>query len=510
MNSNKRTLLKLDSLTKSFGGICVLDTVSLEIHEGEVHCILGENGAGKSTLIKIISGAYKADFGSIYLNDEKIEIKNSKIARDYGIGTVYQETSLVPTLDAVTNIFLGEEIYKKGMIKGKFLLDLEEMNRRALETFKWMDVEIKLNIPVKYLTSAEQQLVEIAKAITFDNKIIIMDEPTSSLSGKEVRELFRIIEQLKTKDVSIIFISHKLDEIEEISDRVTVLRDGKYIDTVRFKETNIENLINMMVGREFDAKRRSVPRALDNEIVLEARNIVSADGKVNNVSFELPKGIILGFAGLVGAGRTELMKIIFGKNKKIQGQLFFNGKEIVEMTTDKAVGLGISYLTEDRKREGLILTDPIRKNTTLAKLDRLKKNRRFLNLEKEKNLVKEKVDELNIVTTSIEKEAMYLSGGNQQKVVVAKWLFTEGNILIFDEPTRGIDVGARSEIYNIMNRLVDDGNTIIMVSSDLPEILSMSNRIVVMNSGKVTAILDNHENLTQNDVMKYMLNEMET
>lgn len=504
MNEIQPVVLKLDSLTKYFGGVCVLDHVSFDIYQGEVHCILGENGAGKSTLIKIISGAHKADEGSVFLNGKKLELKSSKVARDWGIGTVYQETSLVPTLDTVTNIFLGEEIRSKGF---GGLLDLEEMDRRTKETLQWMDVDLNIHIPVKYLSAAQQQLVEIARAITFDNKIIIMDEPTSSLSGKDVAILFRIIRQLKERGVSIIFISHKLDEIKEISDSLTILRDGHYIDTVSIQDVTIEQIINMMVGREFDANRSSVQRSFDTETVLEARDIVSKDGKVKNVSFELKKGTILGFAGLVGAGRTELMKVIFGKNGKVSGQIFVNGKEIKKMTTKKAVELGISYLTEDRKREGLILTEPIRQNITLSNLKKLCSKWKLLNLNEEKKCAEAKVEELGIVTTSIEKPAMLLSGGNQQKVVVAKWLFAEGNILIFDEPTRGIDIAARSEIYNIMSRLVNSGKSIIMVSSDLPEILSMSNRIVVMNEGIVTGILDNHEGLTQNDVMKLMLGE---
>jgi ribose transport system ATP-binding protein len=505
MNQDRPVTLQLESLTKSFGGVCVLDHVSFDILEGEVHCILGENGAGKSTLIKIISGAYKADEGSVILNGKKLDLKDAKVARDNGIGTVYQETSLVPSLDTVTNIFLGEEI--KVVAKGKkILLDHAEMERRTLETLDWMGVKLDVHVPVAYLSAAQQQLVEIARAITFDNKIIIMDEPTSSLSGKDVRELFRIIGQLKEKGISIIFISHKLDEIEEISDRITVLRDGKYIATIRTSEMSIEKVVNMMVGREFDANRRCIPRTFDGETVLEVKSIVSKDGKVKDVSFSLQKGIILGFAGLVGAGRTELMKVIFGKNEKASGQIFVNGREIPKMTTTKAVGLGISYLTEDRKREGLILTEPIRQNITLASLKRLRKGKNpILSLRKEKSDAKEKVKELNIVTTSIEKYAMYLSGGNQQKVVVAKWLYAEGDILIFDEPTRGIDVAARSEIYNIMNRLADSGKSIIMVSSDLTEVLSMSNRIIIMNEGKVTGVLDNNADVTQDDVMKLML-----
>ena len=504
MGNDAAITLKLESLTKSFGGVCVLDHVSFDIRKGEVHCILGENGAGKSTLIKIISGAYHADEGNVILNGQKLDIKNSKVARDFGIGTVYQETSLIPSLDAVTNIFLGEEIYKPGKVK---LLDLAEMERRTVETLKWMNVDINIHIPVGYLTTANQQLIEIARAITFDNKVIIMDEPTSSLSGKDVQILFKIIRQLKEKGVSIIFISHKIDEIEEISDRLTVLRDGKYIGTVSVKDTTIDQIITMMVGREFDTNRRSQKRDMNGPVVLEVKNIVSADGKVKDVSFQLNKGTILGFAGLVGAGRTELMKVIFGKNPKVSGQIFVNGKEVDEMKTYKAVKLGISYLTEDRKREGLIQTDPIRKNISLSNLDRLVNKRKMLDLDLEKKLTADYVKDLNVITTSIEKQAMYLSGGNQQKVVVAKWLFAQGDILIFDEPTRGIDVAARSEIYNIMTRLVDEGKSIIMVSSDLTEILSMSNRIVVMHEGVVTGVLDNDGDLTQNDVMKYMLGE---
>lgn len=497
-------VLRIASITKYFSGVCVLDHVSFDIERGEVHCILGENGAGKSTLIKIISGAYQSDEGDIILDGEKLDIVNAKIARDHGIGTVYQENSLVPSLDTVENIFLGEEIRKK--VFGKSLtLDHAAMEERTKETLKRIDVDFDIHIPVKYLTTAQQQIIEIARSITFDNKIIIMDEPTSSLSGKDVHELFRIIRQLKEQGITVIFISHKLDEIEAISDRVTVLRDGKYIGTVNSREISMNQIVNMMVGREFDSDRCCVPRKADGRVVLEVKNIVSEDGKVKDVSFSLHKGIILGFAGLVGAGRTELMKVIFGKNPKKSGQIFVNGQEIRNMTTMKAVSLGISYLTEDRKREGLILEMPIKKNITLANLKRICMGRHLLSLSKEIQDAQKYADELGVVTTSINKQVIYLSGGNQQKVVVAKWLYTEGDILIFDEPTRGIDIAARSEIYNIMNRLTDEGKSIIMVSSDLTEILSMSNHIITMHEGKITGNLENREDLTQDELMKLML-----
>lgn len=503
MSEEKFVILKMDSITKSFSGVTVLDHVSFEILRGEVHCILGENGAGKSTLIKIISGAYQKDSGRILLNGEEVSIVNSRVARELGIGTVYQEMSLVPTLNAVANIFLGNELCKGSKGNGK-ILDYAAMEARTKELLDRMGVSMNLFVPVQHLSTAQQQIIEIARSLAFNNKIIIMDEPTSSLTDREVKELFHIIGKLKEDGITIIYISHKLEELEKIGDHITILRDGKYINTVTLDKTTMNEIVAMMVGREFDTSRRAILRKNTGEKVLEVKNIYSVDGKVKDVSFSLEKGMILGFAGLVGAGRTELMKVIFGKNKLRSGEIYVNGKKVHNMTTSKAVNMGIAYLTEDRKHEGLVLGLSIKKNITLANMSRICKSL-ILDLKKETSDSEKMRSELNIVTSSLDKHVVYLSGGNQQKVVVAKWLYSDSDIMIFDEPTRGIDVKARSEIYNIMNRLIDDGKSIIMVSSDLSEILSMSNKIIAMHEGKVIGEVENTVNTTQEQIMKLML-----
>ena len=495
----KEVILKLDSITKSFSGVVVLDHVTFEIQKAEVHCILGENGAGKSTLIKILSGAYTKDSGTIFLNGKEIQIRSAKVARDLGITTVYQEMTLVPTLNAVDNMFLGNELCLKSG-----LVDYRSMESRAKQLLQNIGVTLNLQIPIQHLSTAQQQIIEIVKALLFQNQIIIMDEPTSSLSGKDIAELFRIIRHLKEEGTTIIFISHKLEELSQIGDRVTILRDGKFIATVKLQDMSMDEIVNMMVGREFDVTRRAVKRPNKNEIVLEVKNLITEDGKASNISFVLEKGKILGFAGLVGAGRTELMKAIFGRNQIASGELLINGQKIQKMNTRKAVKLGIAFLTEDRKNEGLISGMAISKNITLVNLDKIKRGL-LLDLKQEIKDAELKVSELDIVTSSINKEAHYLSGGNQQKVVVAKWLYADSDIILFDEPTRGIDVGARSEIYDIMNSLVDNGKSIIMVSSDLPEILNMSNSIIVMREGSIVGNFDNDETITQETIMKLIL-----
>jgi ribose transport system ATP-binding protein len=499
MNDRKEEIIKFDSITKSFSGVIVLDHVTFGIQKGEVHGILGENGAGKSTLIKILSGVYTKDFGSIFFDSREVRINSPKEARDLGIATIYQEMSLVPTLNAVDNLFLGNEIcFKSGLINYGI------MEERAKQVLKNIGVKINLQIPIEHLSTAEQQIIEITKALLFQNQVIVMDEPTSSLSAKDIAELFRIIKQLREEGTTIIFISHKLEELEEIGDRVTILRDGKYINTVKVQNVSVDEIITMIVGREFDANLRPVKRPKRNQVVLKVKNLTTEDRKARNISFVLEKGKILGFAGLIGAGRTALMKAIFGRNRIASGEMHINGQKINKMNTGKAVKLGIAYLTEDRKNEGLVLGMAISKNITLVNLDKIKSGI-LLDLQQEIRDSELKVTELDIVTSSINKEVRYLSGGNQQKVVVAKWLYADSDIILFDEPTRGIDVGARLEIYNIMNHLVDNGKSIIMVSSDLPEILSMSNSIIVMREGSIVGNFDNNETITQETIMKPML-----
>lgn len=491
-------IVELVGISKSFPGVKALKNVSFSITRGTIHGIIGENGAGKSTLIKIISGAISNDEGKIFFNGKEVQIKNSLDAMKLGIGTVYQEMSLVPALNAVENIFLGNE-----KLKG-IKLDTASMKKLTADALKRLNVTVDLDIPIRYLSVAQQQMIEIARNLVFDRKLIIMDEPTSSLTQKDAAELFRALRILKKSGVTIIYISHKMDELEELCDCLTVMRDGCYIDTVRLSDVDINYVISLMVGRTLDSSEQLAGRCLDGETVLSVRNLCDRSGKVKDASFDLPRGIILGFAGLVGAGRTELMRMIFGADPILCGTIEVKGKQLKNNSTTKAVRHGIAYLSEDRKNEGLLLKLPIKHNISITNLAAVSK-KSVVNLKAEDHQAKTAGERVNVVTSSINKLAGELSGGNQQKVAIAKWLFTDCDILIFDEPTRGIDVGARAEIYKLMNVLVDQGKSIILVSSDLNEIMTLSNRIITMYDGKISGILDNETGLTQQKIMKQML-----
>jgi len=491
-------LLVLKGICKRFPGVRALSDVSFSIRKGDVHCIIGENGAGKSTLIKILSGALAMDEGEIIFEDEPVQIRNSHEAKRLGIGTVYQEMSLVPTLNAVDNIFLGEE-ETRGCVLNKI-----EMRKRTQAAMKQLNVRFDLNVPVKHLSTAQQQMIEIARGLVFRRKLIIMDEPTSSLSQRDVADLFRVIKLLKSQGVTIIYISHKMEELQQISDQLTIMRDGCVVNTVRMQDTTIPKIISQMVGRDFDAARKPVARAVDTPPVLKVENVCDYAGKVKSVSFELPQGIILGFAGLVGAGRTELMRMIFGADPMKSGTVTIRGIRQKKLSTENSVENGIAYLSEDRKFDGLLLRLPIRQNISIANLARASHGC-VLDKRLETALTEPLKEEVHIVTPSLDRLTLNLSGGNQQKVAIAKWLFTECEILIFDEPTRGIDVGARSEIYTLMNRLVDQGKSVILVSSDLSEILALSNVIITMHEGEISGMLVNDKDVTQDQIMQQML-----
>ncbi len=491
-------ILRVENLTKRFPGVVAVDHVSFELRKGEVHCLLGENGAGKSTFIKMISGAYAKDEGQIYYDGEPVEINSSHDAKNLKIATIYQEMNLVSTMNAVENIFLGEEIH----IGQSKILNITEMKRQTKAVLDRLKVKMNLNAPVKNFSTAQQQMVEIAKSLLHKNKIIIMDEPTSSITEKDTQELFRIIRELKNEGVAIIYISHRLQELKEIVDRVTVLRDGKYIDTLEMKDVEIEKLITLMVGRSLETTEKR-KRVISDEVILSVKNL-SWKNKVKDVSFELKKGEILGFAGLVGAGRSELMKLIFGAERAESGSVSYKGEPVKFRNTVKAVRSGISYLSEDRKREGLVLNMPIAQNITLASIDEVIRNKK-INLRKERAVAEQSVQELQVATTSVNKRAKFLSGGNQQKVVIGKWLLCDSEVFIFDEPTRGIDVGAKQEIYRIMEALSEQGKSVIMISSELPELLKMSDRIIVLSNGYLTGELENAEVVSQESIMKLML-----
>ena len=479
MSEYNGIVLRMEHITKTFPGVVALDDVSIDLNKGEVLGILGENGAGKSTLIKILAGNYIKDSGDIYVDGQKFEIKGPAEAMASGIRVIYQELNTLNNLTVTENIFIGEQI-----IKGPFrIVDWKAMTRKANELLDILNVKLDSNTIIGYLTVSEKQIVEIAKAISKEAKILVMDEPTAALSEEETQSLFKIIKTLKSKGVSIIYISHRLKEIFEIADRVTVLRDGKKVGTFNTRNTNENELVTSMVGRDIKDMypKREV---LIGEKIMEVKNLIS-DG-FNNVSFNLRKGEILGIFGLLGSGRTSLVKALFGANKIKGGEIFIYGKKVNIKSPNIARGEKIGLVPLDRKVEGLALLMSVKENITLANIEDLGKNFLILkSLEQEKAI--KWINEIGIKTPTIDQEVNSLSGGNQQKVVLAKWLESGSQIIILNEPTRGIDVGAKIEIYNLMQDLCERGASIIMISSELPEILSIADRIIVMSKGRFTA-----------------------
>jgi ribose transport system ATP-binding protein len=485
-------ILRMVNIEKTFPGVKALDKVTLEVMKGEVHVLLGENGAGKSTLMKILTGIYQKDSGYIEFKGKKVDINNPKQAQVMGISIIYQEFNLIPHLSIAENVFLGREAMKKGFIDHKKMI---EDTKKILDS---LGVDLDPETPVKELGVAQQQMVEIAKALSVDADIIVMDEPTAALTDKEIDELFKSIKKLKARGVSVIYISHRLKEIKQIGDRATVLRDGQYIGTVEIENTDLENIIQMMVGRQLKDKFPKIA-AQRGDVALELRN-VSRKGVLHDISLKAYRGEVLGIAGLMGAGRTELARVIFGADLIDSGEIYIDGEKVNIKTPHDAINKGIGFLTEDRKGQGLVLGLGVRENITLANLNKMTK-KLFCNKQREKELSEEFVEQLNIKTPGTEQKVRFLSGGNQQKVVLAKWLCTQCNILIFDEPTRGIDVGAKVEIYKLMNQLVQGGKAVLMISSELPEILGMSDRILVMHEGRITGEFMREE-ATQEKIMK--------
>lgn len=488
-------ILKMDGIQKYFPGVHALDNARLEVRAGEVMALVGENGAGKSTLMKILTGIYKKDGGSIEYFGQEIEIHDPRDAQEKGICIVHQELNLMQDLTVAENIFIGRE-----PSKGLFL-DQGEQNRMTQELLDSLHLQISAKTQIKRLTVAKQQMVEIAKALSHKNtKVLIMDEPSTALTTSEIEDLFTFIRRLKATGVGIVYISHRMDELKQITDRITVMRDGQYVDTVDTAETTIDQVVQMMVGRviyEEPKSHSNVPP--DAEVVLEAEGLNSLD--VKNVSFKLRKGEILGFAGLMGAGRTEAMRLLCGADKREGGTIRVRGQEVNIRSPKDAVNAGIGYLSEDRKLFGLCLGLSVADNTALPSLDKLS-GPLFVNDGKIHKATTEYVDKIRIKTPTVKTLIRSLSGGNQQKVVIAKWLHRDCDVLIFDEPTKGIDVGAKSEIYKLMNQLAAEGKSIIMISSELPELLRMSDRVVVMCEGRVTGELDISE-ATQEKIMTY-------
>ncbi|NLJ40108.1 MAG: sugar ABC transporter ATP-binding protein [Clostridiales bacterium] len=487
-------LLEMKNIQKRFAGVHALDDVSLTVNPGEVHALIGENGAGKSTLMKVLTGIYEKDGGTISYRGEEIDIKTPNDAQALGITMIHQELNLMPHLTVAENIFIGKE-----PMKGIFV-DERKANTDAKELLESLNIDIKPTTPINKLTIAKQQMVEIAKALSYDSSLLIMDEPSAALTEGEIQDLFRFIRDLREKGHSIIYISHRLDELPQIADRITVLRDGQYVATVNMEDVTKEQIISMMVGRviyEEPKTQSNVPE--DAPVVLQVKNLVAPH--VKDVSFSLRKGEILGFAGLMGAGRTETMRLIFGADPLTSGEIIINGEQVNIKSPSDAVSHSISYLSEDRRAFGLAIGLSLQDNAIMADLPEYSR-RFFMEGKRIRKVVNQYVDRISIRTPSINQLVQNLSGGNQQKIVVAKWLIKNSDIFIFDEPTRGIDVGAKSEIYSLMHQLVEEGKSIIMVSSEIPELLRMSDRIVVMCEGRLTGELDISE-ATQEKIMHY-------
>ena len=486
--------LEMLGITKAFSKVKALDNVDLRVKKGEIHALIGENGAGKSTLMKILTGAYSLDEGKIRLNGEDVEIKNPIDAIGKGISIIYQELSLIPDMNAIQNVMLGHEIHKHHCISPK---TEKEFAHKYLD-YVCQDLIKDYSVPVRHLSIAQQQMVDIAKALSFNAKLIVMDEPTDSLTTGEIEILFRIVRKLKQDGITVIYISHRLEELFVLCDRVTVLRDGKFIAEKEIKDINKDWLISKMIGRDLTNSYPERHRMKNDETVLEAENI-SGD-RFHDVSFSLHKGEILALSGLVGAGRTEVLRTIFGADKIKSGAVKVNGKNALINHPCKALKYGFGFATEDRKSQGLFLNKDIRFNIAISAPDKVSQ-KGIVNPETEKKLAQTYFDDLGVVAPDIYKVCKYLSGGNQQKVVLAKWLASECHILFLDEPTRGIDVGAKYEIYSLMDQLVQKGVSILMVSSEMPEVMGVADRVIVMHEGRVSGEL-NYNDFTEERIMK--------
>lgn len=478
-------ILELENITKEFPGVKALDNIQLKVKKGSVHALMGENGAGKSTLMKIIFGIYTPNHGTIKYKGKELTVSSTKEALKNGISMIHQELSPVPHMTVAENIFLGREPSGKlGWVNDKKMVE----DARAL--FNKLNMNIDPNSKMKDLSIANMQMVEIATAVSYNADLIIMDEPTSAITEKEVEQLFEIIHSLKEKGVSIIYISHKMDEIFKICDEITVFRDGQFIGTKGAHELNQDTLIQMMVGREIKQVFHK-EKAEIKEVVLAVNNL-SKKGKFNNVSFEVRKGEILGIAGLMGSGRTEVIESIFGIDPPDSGDIFIHGEKVTIKSPQDAIKQKLSLLTEDRKLTGAFLPISIRENMIISNVDQFIKHG-YVNSKLVNDTCNEQVEKLNIKTPSIDQLIMNLSGGNQQKVLLARWLLNDPDILILDEPTRGVDVGAKSEIHKLMSKLAQEGKAIIMISSEMPEVLGMSDRVIVMHEGRKKGELSREE-----------------
>ncbi|MFZ5966852.1 MAG: sugar ABC transporter ATP-binding protein [Bacillota bacterium] len=497
----EETILRMKNIHKKFPGVYALKDVHFELKTGEVHALLGENGAGKSTLMKILGGIYQTDEGEIWIKGNRCELTDVKASQSKGISIIHQELCLVPYMTVAENIFLGREL----LSKRTRLVTFREMNIQAQQILDSIGLDIRASEVVSNLSVAQQQMVEIAKALSVDADIIVMDEPTASLTEKEVEVLFQTIQNLKEKNKSIIYISHRMEELFKIADRITILRDGTYIDTKKTTETSRNELISMMVGRELkDLYRKEDHQSGD--VILQVHNICKGS-MLKNISFSLRKGEILGLSGIVGAGRTELARVIFGIDRFEAGEIFIDGNKVSIQSSEDAIKNGIALVPESRKDEGLFLIRSVAYNTSITVLEKFMRYMK-VDAEKEHNIVQKYIESLSIKTPDHEQCVENLSGGNQQKIVIAKWLATQPRVLILDEPTRGVDVGAKAEIYSIISMLAKQGVAIIMISSELPEVINMSDRVLVMHEGKIMAELE-REQISQETIMHYATGGME-
>jgi len=497
MNSGMEPILQIRNLSKAFGGVQALDGVSFDVRAGEIHGLMGENGAGKSTLMNILMGLINPDDGEVIFRGDLLESMDVRASLDKGISMVHQEIMPIPELTVAQNIYLGKEMTKT--LPG--WLDDREINEKARKKLDELGVELEVTQKMKHLSIAQMQMVEIAKALSNKAKIIIMDEPTSSLSEKEVEQLFNVIQQQKERGVTVIYISHRLEEIFHICDTVSVLRDGKLIDTKPVTEMDEKSLINRMVGRKLETVFPQKNKDF-GDIIFSVENLFKK-GEFRDISFEIREGEVLGFAGLIGAGRTNVIRSIMGLDLPESGSIQVNGQTVTIQSPKDAIRLGISWVTEDRKGSGIIPDLSVKKNITLSSLEKVKTGL-FINKLREEQAAGTMIDDLRIKTPDMYQKVKYLSGGNQQKVVIGKSLLSKPDVLILDEPTRGIDVGAKFEIYQLIDKLAREGKAILLISSELPELLGLSHRIIVLSKGAIRAELPSKE-ATQHTIMKYAM-----
>ncbi len=492
---NTAPLLELKQISKTFPGVKALSNVNINLFPGEVLGLCGENGAGKSTLMKILTGIYTADpGGEIWLRGEKVDVKSVNHARELGLSIIHQELNMVPDLTVAQNLFLG----RPGSTRGGWINDAK-MIAEARDLFDRLGMDINPKSYIRDLSVARQQMVEIARALSYDSRILVMDEPTAALTVAETEALYGMIEDFVTPETGLIYISHRMPEIERITDRVSVLRDGEFVGTVVTRDVEMREVISMMVGREISAEARPRTRVESDEVVLKVTGL-NTKNFLSDISFEVRKGEVLGFAGLMGAGRTEVARAVFGADPRESGEIEVHGAKVAIRTAADAVRAGIGYLSEDRKRFGLLLQQDVKANACLASMKDFHRGG-FINDQAIREVGTEYSERLRVKTPSVDQLLNKLSGGNQQRVVIAKWLIRDCDVLIFDEPTRGIDVGAKEEIYALIEALTGQGKAIVVISSELPEVLRVSHRIVVMANGRITGVLQNAD-ATQENIME--------